>query len=95
LGFDVRSGTTLLSKTDRRGFGPQSQRNGGHPLVRRRRNPHNRRESIIELTQHGRDIMRWVDDHFVEVTLSAFHPFSIKELDIARDMARRFLQDIH
>lgn len=49
-------------------------------LIKRIRNPRTRREYILELTPKGKEILKWVYDHYEDNALEAYRPLSKEEL---------------
>jgi DNA-binding MarR family transcriptional regulator len=49
-------------------------------LIRRKRNPDNRRESLLVVTPKGRAILKWIHDDFEQRTARIFFPVPLDEL---------------
>jgi DNA-binding MarR family transcriptional regulator len=60
-------------------------------LVKRVRNPENRREHRLDLTAKGRDAVAWVEKHSNEAARLAWAPVTIEELDEVAVLARKIL----
>lgn len=56
-------------------------------LIRRVRNPHDRREILLRPTGEGRKILKWLDEQFEEASRIAYYPLDIPQLNTMRDLA--------
>ena len=64
-------------------------------LVVRKKNPENRRESLLEVTPKGRKILKWIHDGFAERTNRIFHPISSDVRDQCAVYWREIINEYH
>lgn len=63
-------------------------------LVRRRRDPKNRRELRLDVLPKGTELLSWLDQRFEATALEAYRPLTIKELDLIKTLSKRIIASV-